>query len=125
MKKEQMLGMLEQDIKIAGLWNVQMFISTQDDIGSFDGEFAGALSDGDLHELLEIPDECEEGFMIIDFLREGIAPETLVALIQQPVKHYHDNSKSFYSSGWGHYQQKWIKGDSLEEIYNQAAEGIK
>ena len=103
--------LVERDIQIKCIWNVYSFLSTLDNFDSFD-DFASDLRDGELNELLEIPDECSDDDAVFDFLHT-LPSDLLVAKIYTPIK-------TGISWSWGVKTGRYIKGYSLKDIYEEA-----
>ena len=106
--------LIENDIRIEGIWPVLAYIGTMDSLDSFD-DFASDMKDDDLdlRKILQIPDECEEDYEIVEFLCNTLSNKLLVAKAVSPVK-----EGGSYS--WGYTQSHYVSGSSLEEIYENA-----
>ena len=108
------IDVLGDDIRIEGIYNVMLNIRYYDDLGQVDGELKEDIEYGDLDDLLGL-DQSEDFFKFcpIDYICDKVTNNTLLAKCCTPVI-----ENNHYS--WGYTQGFWVKGESLEEIYENA-----
>ncbi len=103
--------LVNNDIQINAMWNIHAFLSTMDNFDSMD-DFGEDIVNGELHEVLQIPEEIEDAEDIRNYLLS--LPKTLlIAKLYTPVK-----EDKFYS--WGFTQGAYVIGNTLQELYNAA-----
>lgn len=109
---------IENDIRIKGIWNVKAtmyFEGVLDDFFNFHDD----LRDGELNKLLDIPEEIDEDSWLAEYIENDLDPEILVIQVETPVK------KKGEPYSWGYTKSYYAKGKTLQELYNNAYNLVK